>query len=222
MKSRYPRARWVLVGIFLSGLCGCDRASVAALNHEQDAYYGRLSSTLENQRDLFDSAIDAQLQADESRRRKILEWNRSLSKADVLLQAGKTKGRESLLLRKTAELDIASQQDFLNLSESERARGQALKDLYAALQKATLAAQKNNQALTGYLSSGSSSFVLQSLDAGGVSIAVSTIQARVNQLKGATEKTAAQRKEDQGKLQKQIDDTRNLLVKVLEAQNGKH
>jgi hypothetical protein len=222
VKSRGLAIRKIGIGLLLLSLCGCGKASIAALSHEQDAYYAKLSSTLERQGELFDSAIEAQLQADESRRRQILEWNRSLSNTDVLLQSGKTRGREGLLLRNTAELDIASQQDFLKLSEAERARGQALKNLYGALIDATLAAQKNNTQITDYLTSGNTTFALQSLDAGGVSLAVSTVQARLDQLKGATEKTADQRKADQEKLQKQIDETRNVLVKVLEAQNGKH
>ncbi len=52
--------------------------------------------------------------------------------------------------------------------------------------------------------------------------AVSTIQARVDQLNGASEKTAAQRNADKENLQKQIEETRDVLVKILEAQNGKH
>lgn len=222
MKSGRLTIREIAIGFLILSLCGCGKASIVALSQEQDAYYAKLSSTLESQRELFDSAIDTQLQADESRRRQILEWNRSLSKADVLLQSGKTKGRERLLLSKTAELDIASQQDFLKLSEAERVRGQALKDLYGALIDATLAAQKNNTQITDYLTSGTASFALQSLDAGGVSLAVSTLQARLDQLKSATAKTADQRKQDQETLQKQIDETRNVLIKVLEARNGKH
>jgi hypothetical protein len=222
VKSSELANRKIGIGLVLLSLFGCGKASIAALNHDQDAYYVELSSTLESQRELFDSAIDVQLQADESRRRQIVGWNRALVKANVLLQSGKTKAREGPLLQNTAELDIALQQDFLNLSEAESERGQALKNLYGALIDATLAAQKNNTQITDYLASGNTSFALQSLDVGGVSLAVSTIQARLDQLKGATVKTADQRKSDQEKLQKQIDETRNVLVKVLEVQNGKH
>lgn len=194
-----------------------------ALSDEQDQYYNKLAKVLADQKALFGAAIDTQLQADESRRRQVLKWNRDLLKADALLQSSdKTKGTQELLLRKAAQLDIASQQEFLNLSEAERARGQALKDLYAALEKATLDAQKNNAHITNYLANGEVSFALQSLDAGGASLAVSTIQVRVDQLNGASEKTAAQRNADKENLQKQIEETRDVLVKILEARNGKH
>jgi hypothetical protein len=203
-------------------LNGCGRASITALSKQQDAYYSDLEGALTKQQDLFTTAIDAQLQADQSRRRQILGWQIGLSQADILLQsASKPPGKQSLLLQKTAQLDIAYQGQSLELSNTEIARAEALKQLYSALQKATLAAQKNNEALTDYLSSSSDTFALKSIDAGGVSLAVTSLEARVDQLRGVTEKTTAQEKAEQSQLQTQIEQAQNVLVKVLENQSGK-
>jgi len=211
----------VLVVVVLTQ-SGCGRASIAALSKEQDAYYSSLAAALDRQQQLFDSAIDAQLQADQSRRRQILEWQIGLSQADILLQSGnKPLGKQALLLQKTAQLDIARQQQLLELSSTQKARAETLKQLYSALQKATLAVQKNNEALTAYLTSNSETFALKSIDAGGVSLAVTTLEARVDQLRGVTEKTATQEKAEQSQIENQIEQAQVVLVKVTEKQNGK-
>jgi hypothetical protein len=215
----------IAIGLLFAPLCvgACGRAAISALSKEQDRYYASLSDLFEKQKDEFDAAIDSQLQADAARRRQVLEWNRDLAKADVLLQSGATpKGKKELLFTKTAELDIEYQKQFATLDEVERERAKALKDLYAALEQATLAAQKNNHALTSYLAEGSTEFALQSFDAAGAAAAASTVEARVGQLRGAAEKTAQARKAEQEKTQQQIDNVRNVLVKVLERQNGQH
>src|SRR5258708_26697126 len=94
--------------LFASG-CAFHRGNVAALSKEQDSYYAKLEETLTKGRPNLVDALAKQLRADRVRQGNLLEWERDLAKAEVLLQLNaNTSGNRRLLLLKTTESDLKS------------------------------------------------------------------------------------------------------------------
>src|SRR5262245_56488700 len=98
----------VVAGLFAQG-CAFHRGNVAALSKSEDIYYAKLRDTLTSSRASLADGLEKQLRADRVRQGNLLEWQRDLDKAEVLLQVdSNTSGNSRLLLMKTTESDLKS------------------------------------------------------------------------------------------------------------------
>ncbi len=206
-----------LMGTLLLGNgCAFNRANVAALSQEQDAYYSKLGKTLRENRDKLKLGLSEQLKADLVRQRNLLTWERDLDKAEILLQVdANTTGNRRLLLLKSAESDLASLSQVQALQDIDRARLQALMDLYDSVINAVDALQKNNSVVTKYLGSRNAEFALRSLDVQGVVTTISNLRDVRDQLKGVAARSAQEKIKEDERLQKDIGRAREVFIKAL-------
>jgi hypothetical protein len=201
--------------LFASG-CAFNRANVAALSQEEDAYHDKLGAILRENRETLKVGLTEQLKADLIRQRNLLAWERDLAKAEILLQVdANTTGNRRLLLMKSAESDLASLSQVQALQEIDLTRLQAVMDLYDAVINAVDALHKNNQGITQYLSGKDTEFALRSLDVQGIVTAVSTLRDARDQLKGVEARTAQEKIKENERLQRNIDRARDVLIKAL-------
>lgn len=206
----------LMCSAFIGGGCSFNRANVAALSQEQQSYYAKLDASLRGNRDQLQLGLTEQLKADLVRQRNLLDWQRDMALATVLLQVDANKtGNERLLLMKTTESDLGSLKQVQALGDIDDARLRAMMNLYDAVLKAVETLEKNNKILTNYLGSGKAKFALQNLDVQGVVTAVSTLHDFRDQLKGIEVRTAQQKVEQDQRLQSNIDRARDVLIEAL-------
>jgi hypothetical protein len=193
-----------------------DRTNVAALQDTERVYYAKLGDTLRAQREEFKEGLTAQLAADQSRRRKMLEWERNLAKAEVLLQVpGKADEKQELLLLKLAEMDLAAGADYHKLDDIDHERLDAILRLYDQVIEASKALLKNDAAIAGYLKSPNATFAAESVDVPAIVRIASAVRTLDDQLKGLAARSDEQRKKDDAKLQKQLEQAQGIIVKAL-------
>jgi hypothetical protein len=207
-----------MIGLVLIGNgCAFNRANVAALSQEQDAYYAKLGKTLRDNREKLQLGLTEQLKVDLARQRNLLTWERDLAKAEILLRVdANTRRNRRLLLMKSTESDLASLSQVQALADIDHARLQAIMDLYDAVITAVDTLQKNNAVITTYLGSRDAEFALRSLDVQGVVTSVSTLRDVQDQLKGVEERSAQEKIKENERLQKDIERARDVLIQALQ------
>jgi hypothetical protein len=215
--SRATRSAFVLL-VTLVALSGCalSRSGLTGLSQAQRDYYAALGKTLKDNRQTLDSGLTLQLSADRTRQRNILEWERDLQKAEVILEqrSKEVTGRQHLLELKLAELDLAAVDRVAAIQTIDEARKQTILKLYDKVIEGVAAVEKNNTTILTYLDGNDAKFLLRSLDLDGIFRVLGAIQ----QLQGELNQTNKQAQEEQ---QKQADDVRqavqrarDLLIKV--------
>lgn len=215
--SRATRSAFVLLFtlVALSG-CALSRSGLTGLSQAQRDYYAALGKTLKDNRQTLDSGLTLQLSADRTRQRNILEWERDLQKAEVILEqrSKEVTGRQHLLELKLAELDLAAVDRVAAIQTIDEARKQTILKLYDKVIEGVAAVEKNNTTILTYLDGNDAKFLLRSLDLDGIFRVLGAIQ----QLQGELNQTSKQAQEEQ---QKQADDVRqavqrarDLLIKV--------
>jgi hypothetical protein len=215
--SRATRSAFVLL-VTLVALSGCalSRSGLTGLSQAQRDYYAALGKTLKDNRQTLDSGLTLQLSADRTRQRNILEWERDLQKAEVILEqrSKEVTGRQHLLELKLAELDLAAVDRVAAIQTIDEARKQTILKLYDKVIEGVAAVEKNNTTILTYLDGNDAKFLLRSLDLDGIFRVLGAIQ----QLQGELNQTSKQAQEEQ---QKQADDVRqavqrarDLLIKV--------
>lgn len=197
--------------------CGLQHSNVKGLSEAQDSYFADLGAVLKQDRELFKTGLEEQMKANQERRRQLLSWERDLAKTEVLIRAGKSVGgRRSLLLMKTAELDLASLDRLRSLDDIDRARLEAILKLYDEVQQAAAALQRNNAAITAYLSASDRQFVLRSLDIEGLIRITSAIRQVEEEIKQIDDEAVVQRREEEARVQKALQRARDVLVNGFE------
>ncbi len=211
--------RGILVTLAIVLLSGCtfNRAAVSELSREQQAYYQRLDETLKAGGPDLKAGLEAQLQANNWRRRKLNEWSYDLQRAEVLLQVDDdVTGNKQLLSFQLAQLDLQRVDGATIRDETSARHVNAIMDLYRKMQKAVSALQKNNNAIIEYLGSGDREFVIRSIDVDGIVAAVAGIQNAREQLGELEARTAAERAEERVKVQRSVDRARDTLLRVFD------
>jgi len=197
--------------------CAFNRANVTALSEEQGAYYATLRKTMKDHRQTFEIGLKEQLKADLVRQHQLLEWRRDLAKAEVLLQVGSQVSKErKLLLLTLADLNLEHLKQAEALEEIDRSRLKVVLGLYDAVIKAAGALEKNNRAITEYLGSGDAEFAVRSLDVEGIVRATSNFRDLQAQLQGIEARSEEERRKDNARLQKNIERSRQTLIKAFE------
>jgi hypothetical protein len=214
---RRSGAAAALFAVALAALSGCaSRSGLTGLSQAQRDYYAALGKTLKENRQTLDSGLTLQLSADRTRELNILEWERDLQKAEVILEqrSKEVTGRQRLLELKLAELDLAAVDRVAAIQATDEARKQTILKLYDKIIEGVSAVEKNNATILAYLDSNDTKFLLRSLDLDGIFRVIGAVQ----QLQGELNQTSKQAQEEQ---QKQADDirqavqrARDLLIKV--------
>ncbi len=203
--------------LILGAGCALNRANVTALSEEQGAYYATLRKTMKDHRQTFEIGLKEQLKADLVRQQQLLEWRRDLAKAEVLLQVGSQVSKErKLLLLTLADLNLEHLKQAEALEEIDRSRLKVVLGLYDAVIKAAGALEKNNRAITEYLGSGDAEFAVRSLDVEGIVRATSNFRDLQAQLQGIEARSEEERRKDNARLQKNIERSRQTLIKAFE------
>jgi hypothetical protein len=171
---------------------------------------------LEANRTKLETGLNEQLKADRVRELNLMEWERDLQKAEVLLQVdADVTGNQKLLSMKLAELNL-EEVDSLSRNAIDESREKAILKLYDELKEAVRLLKENNEKLLNYLSSGDKEFALRSLDVGGIVRMVSTIRGLQEELGQIEKRSEEERKKEDERIRKSIERTQDLLVKVFE------
>lgn len=216
--SRARHRVLVAVALIVPVLSGCalSRKGVTGLSRAQGDYYARLGATLKENRQKLDSGLALQLSADRARQRHVLEWERDLQRAEVILQqrTSNVTGQQRLLELKLAELDLAAVDRVAALQATDEARKQTILKLYDKVREGVTALEKNNTTILSYLEAGDAKVLLRSLDTAAVFRVVEAVQQLRNEL--AQTDTQAQDKEQRriDDAQKAVERARDLLIKV--------
>ena len=205
----------VALAVLLLPACSINRAGVTELSEAQNAYFGKLNDELKNGRATLQSGLDAQLTANNQRRKELVGWSRDLEQAEVLLQVdSNVTGNKRLLSYQLAQLDL-QRVDFMRIrDETSAMQVEAIMNLYDDLQNAVVELQKNNATITKYLSSGDSEFVLRSIDIDGLVAATAGIQSTREHLGAIEARSDEERSEERERVQKAVDRARSTLLKV--------
>jgi hypothetical protein len=199
----------------LSG-CALARKGATGLGQAQGTYYADLRSALQQNRQTLDSGLIIQLAADRSRQRNILQWERDLQHAEVILEqrASDVTGEQRLLELKLAELDLAAVGEVQALQGIDEARKQAILKLYDKVVQAVGALEKNNATILAYLESSDSKFFLRSLDIEAIFRIVGDIQQVRNDLAHTNKQAQEEQKKHTESARQAVERARDLLIKV--------
>jgi hypothetical protein len=208
----------VLIVVSLVALSGCamSRSGLTGLSQAQRDYYAALNKTLDDNKQTLDSGLTLQLAADDTRQRMILEWERDLQKAEVILEqrSKEVTGRQRLLEHKLSELDLAAAPRVAAIQATDVARKQTILKLYNKIIEGVSALEKNNATILAYLESSDTKFLLRSLDLDGIFRLIGAVQ----QLQGELNQTTKQAQEEQRKqaedIRQAVQRARDLLIKV--------
>jgi hypothetical protein len=199
----------------LSG-CALSRKGVTGLGQASGTYYADLHSALQQNRQMLNSGLTIQLAADRTRQRNILQWERDLQHAEVILEqrVPDVTGEQRLLELKLAELDLAAVGEVQALQGIDEARKQAILKLYDKVVQAVGTLEKNNATILAYLESSDSKFLLRSLDIEAIFRIVGDIQQVRNDL-AHTDRQAQEAQQKQTESARQaVERARDLLIKV--------
>ena len=201
--------------MFYTTGCGIHRGNVTALSQEQQQYYKTLDDTLKKKRQTLAIALEEQLAVDRTRQQNLLNWQRDLEKAEVLLQRDpNVTGADRLLHMKLAELDIASVDRAAALRKIDEARAQAILHLYDQVIATLETFQKNNTTLVNYLDTKDAAYALKSLDVEGMFRAAAAIRQGSEELGYITKASDEEAKKQREEAQQAIEKVRVLLIKV--------
>ncbi len=214
--------RLALVAAALATLAvttGCGRHTrqgVTGLAQAQDQFFTRMADKMKKDRELLRVGLEEQLVSDRVRQQNLLEWQRDLDKAEIILQqrAGNVTGEERLLSMKLAEADLDAAARVAALRDIDTARRDALLALYDKVADAAAAVAKNNRTILQYLESGDATFALRTLDVPSL-VQSTTLLREAGGTLGVLKKESdeGQRKEAES-LQKAIERARDVLIKV--------
>jgi hypothetical protein len=201
--------------IFITG-CALKRANVTALTQEQQAYYNKLGSMLKANRAELETGLSEQLKADRVRELNLINWERDLQKAEVLIRVdADVTGNQKLLSMKLAELNLATM-DSLSRNAIDQSRKKVILNLYDKLSEAVALLEKNNETILEYLGSGDKKFALRSLDVDGIVRMITTIRSIQEELGQIEKRSEEQRDKESERIRKSIDRAQDLLIKVYE------
>ena len=210
--SRYAIGLLSFIILFSAG-CAIQRGNVTVLSQEQQQYYAKLEDTLKQKRPTLAIALEEQLKVDRTRQQNLLDWQRDMEKADVLLaRQPDVTGADRLLHMKLAELDLASAQRIAGLQQIDESRRKAILKLYDKVLAALQILQQNSDTLLRYLESKDAVFALQSLDVEGMFRVATSIRQgseELGYLKKVSDEEAQAR---QAFAELAIERTRNLLI----------
>ena len=202
--------------LFTTG-CGIHRGNVTALSQEQKQYYKTLADTLKKNRHTLAIALEEQLTVDRTRQQNLLNWQRDLEKAEVLLQRDpNVTGADRLLHMKLAELDLESVDRVAALRKIDESREQAILHLYDQVIATLESLQKNNTTLVNYLDSKDAVYALKSLDAEGMFRAAAAIRQGSEELGYISKASDEEVKKQREQAQQAIERVRTLLIKVFQ------
>ena len=204
----------IVVSLSLTTGCAMNRSNVTALSKKQDEYYSNLINLLEENKDDMEISLKDQLKADKKRELDLLAWERDLKKAEVLLQVdANVTGNQRLLSMKLAEINL---EEVINLSNTQinEARKETILKLYQKLIDALKTLKENNDIIVKYLSSSNAEFVLRSFDIDSIVMTVSAIRSVQEELGQIEKRTEEERKKESERIQKAIERSRDVLIKV--------
>jgi len=214
--------RFALVAAAISALVvttGCARQTrqgVTGLAQAQDQFFARMADKMQKDRQLLRVGLEEQLVSDRVRQQNLLEWQRDLDKAEIILQqrSGTVTGEERLLSMKLAEADLNAAARVAALRDIDTARRDAILDLYDKVAAAAAAVARNNRTILQYLDSGDATFALRTLDVPSL-VQSTTLLRDAGGTLGVLKKESdeEQRKEAEA-LQKAIERARDVLIKV--------
>jgi len=210
--------KYVLLAVGLSLLlttgCPMNRANITALSQGQQAYYNKLGNMLKENRSTLEEGLKQQLKADRIREINLMEWQRDLQKAEVLLQVdANVTGNQKMLSMKLAELSLEAA-NSPSRNSIDQSREEAILKLYGKLSKAVELLEKNNETILNYLGSGDKEFALRSIDVEGIVRIVSDIRILQEQLGQIEKRSEEQRKEESDRIRVSIERAQNLLIAV--------
>jgi len=215
--SRARVSAFVLV-VALVALSGCalSRSGLTGLSQAQGDYYAALGKTLTENRQTLDSGLTLQLEADRTREHNILEWERDLQKAEVILEqrSKKVTGRQHLLELKLAELDLAAVDRVAALQTIDEARKQTILKLYDKIVEGVAAVEKNNVTILNYLDSNDAKLLLHSLDLEGIFRVIGAVQQLQSELNQTTKEAQEEQQEQTAEIRQAVQRARDLLIKV--------
>jgi hypothetical protein len=207
----------ILLGLsILTSACSLNRAGVASLSQAEDEYFGKLRATLVANRTRLQTGLDAQLQADRERERNVLDWQRDLERAEIILsqKTGVIAGQRRLLYMKLAEADLAAVEKVAALDEIDRTQRDVILALYDKVIEAAGALERNNATILKYLASRDSAFALRSLDVDGLFRVVGSIQATRRELDKVDAEAREQQKKRIETSEKAVERARDLLIRI--------
>ncbi len=212
--------KWI---IFMSSLtlllttgCAMNRANVTLLSEAQQTYYTDLNTALKQNRNTLKNGLNEQIEADRIRDLNLVDWERDLQKAEVLLQVNaNVTGNQKLLSMKLAELNLEAVNN-LSGNKIDDSRKKAILKLYDNLIKAVESLEKNNAQIVKFLGSGNEEFALRNLDVDGLVYMVSTIRSLQEELGQIEKRSEEKREKESERTQRAIERSRDLLVKVFE------
>ena len=203
--------------MFYTTGCAIHRGNVTALSQEQQQYYKTLDDTLKKKRQTLAIALEEQLAVDRTRQQNLLDWQRDLEKAEVLLQRDpNVTGADRLLHMKLAELDLESVDRVAALRKLDESREQAILHLYDQVIATLESLQKNSTTLVNYLDSKDAVYALKSLDVEGMFRAATAIRQGSEELGYITKASDEEAKTQREQAQQAIEKVRALLIKVFQ------
>ena len=188
---------------------------MTALSQEQKQYYKTLADTLKKNRHTLAIALEEQLTVDRTRQQNLLNWQRDLEMAEVLLQRDpNVTGADRLLNLKLAELDLESVDRVAALRKIDESREQAILHLYDQVIATLESLQKNNTTLVNYLDSKDAVYALKSLDVEGMFRAAAVIRQGSEDLGYISKASDEEVKKQREQAQQAIERVRILLINV--------
>lgn len=209
--------KWLffLVACLISA-AGCARHGVTGLAQIQDSFYSKLATKMTADRELLKTALDEELAVDRARQANLVQWQRDLAKAEIILQqrTGDVKGQERLLAMKMAESDLSTLSQVAAVQTIGAAQRDAILNLYDKVKDAADAVAKNNRTILQYVESSDARFAVRSLDVSSLVRGVSALREAAAAL-GVVQKLSDEeaKKRSEG-LQRSIERARDVLVKV--------
>jgi hypothetical protein len=215
-KRRCAIALLCFIILFSAG-CGVHRGNVTALTQEQQQYYAKLEDLLRQKRQTLAIALEELLKAGLTRQQNLLDWQRDLEKAAVLLaRQPDVTGADRLLHMKLAELDLQAAHRVAGLRQIDESRKNAILKLYDRMTSALAKLQQNSDTLLKYLERKDASFALRSLDIEGMFRVAATIREggeELGHLKKISDEEGRARREFAGQA---IERTRSLLINIFD------
>ena len=100
----------IAILLLMMSMVSCtSRQGITEVTKEQSAYFSMLKEAFQENRDQLESALEVQLSADRERQRELLQWERDLARAEVLLATPQDPaGAQKLLHMTLAQMDLAN------------------------------------------------------------------------------------------------------------------
>ena len=186
------------------------------LTKEQQNYYKQLETTLTEQRAPLQLGLENEIEADLQRRRDLVEWERGLLKAEILLRVDSNVALNKRLLMVTmAQTQLGTLDHVSTLQSIDRRRVESLLALYDAILAATKKLEENSKVISEYLGSRDSKFALRSVDTAALAATAGAVRFTIQVAEGLTAEAAAERMKEQERWQQDLDRARKLLVDSL-------